>query len=49
MQEEFIALVPALLLLTSRLGLDNMVAVAMSFGAAAIGSSFSPVNPFQVA
>lgn len=48
MQEEFIALVPVLLLLTSRLGFDAIVAVAMSLGAAAIGSAFSPINPFQV-
>ena len=48
MQEEFIALIPVLLLLTSRLGFRPIVAVAMSIGAAAIGSSFSPINPFQV-
>lgn len=48
MQEEFIALIPVLLLLTSRLGFRPIVAVAMSLGAAAIGSSFSPINPFQV-
>ncbi|HEX6589854.1 MAG TPA: SLC13 family permease [Longimicrobiales bacterium] len=48
MQEEFIALIPVLLLLTSRLGFRPIVAVAMSVGAAAIGSSFSPINPFQV-
>jgi uncharacterized ion transporter superfamily protein YfcC len=48
MQEEIIALIPVLLLLTRRLGLDPLVAVAMSAGAAAIGASFSPVNPFQV-
>ena len=48
MAEEIIALVPALLLLTSRLGLDPLVAVAMSCGAAAVGAAFSPINPFQV-
>jgi uncharacterized ion transporter superfamily protein YfcC len=48
MAEEIIALVPALLLLTARLGLDPLVAVAMSLGAAAVGSAFSPINPFQV-
>ena len=47
-QEEIIALVPVLLLLTRRLGYDPLTAVAMSLGAAAVGSSFSPVNPFQV-
>ncbi len=48
MQEEIIALVPVLLLLTRRLGLDPLVAVAMSAGSAAVGASFSPLNPFQV-
>ncbi|HUF11718.1 MAG TPA: Na+/H+ antiporter NhaC family protein [Longimicrobiales bacterium] len=48
MQEEFIALIPVLLLLTSRLGFRSTVAVAMSLGAAAVGASFSPINPFQV-
>lgn len=48
MQEEFIALIPVLLLLTSRLGFNATVAVAMSLGAAAVGASFSPINPFQV-
>lgn len=48
MQEEIIALIPVLLLLTRRLGFNALTAVAMSLGAAAIGSSFSPINPFQV-
>jgi uncharacterized ion transporter superfamily protein YfcC len=48
MQEEIIALVPVLVLLVTRLGFDNLTAVAMSTGAAAIGASFSPMNPFQV-
>ncbi|HEX8272318.1 MAG TPA: hypothetical protein VF615_06670 [Longimicrobiaceae bacterium] len=48
MQEEFIALVPALLILTRRMGYDPLVAVASSLGAAAVGSAFSPINPFQV-
>jgi uncharacterized ion transporter superfamily protein YfcC len=48
MQEEFIALIPALLVLTRRMGFDPLVAVAVSLGAAAVGASFSPVDPFQV-
>ena len=48
MQEEIIALIPVLLLLTRRLGFNALTAVAMSVGAAAIGASFSPLNPFQV-
>jgi uncharacterized ion transporter superfamily protein YfcC len=48
MQEEFIALAPVLLLLTSRLGFDALTAIAISAGAAAVGASYSPINPFQV-
>lgn len=48
MQEEIIALVPALVLLARRLGYDALTAVAMCLGAAMVGSAFSPVNPFQV-
>lgn len=48
MQEELIAFVPVLLLLTRRLGFNALVAVAMSLGASAIGASFSFINPFQV-
>jgi uncharacterized ion transporter superfamily protein YfcC len=48
MGEEIIALVPVLLLLTRGLGFDALTAAAVSIGAAMVGSSFSPVNPFQV-
>ncbi len=48
MQEELIAFVPVLLLLTSRLGFNPVVAVAVSLGASAVGAAFSPINPFQV-
>lgn len=48
MGEEIIALVPVLLLLSRGLGFDPLTAAAMSIGAAAVGASFSPVNPFQV-
>jgi uncharacterized ion transporter superfamily protein YfcC len=48
MQEEIIAFVPILLLLTRRLGFDPLTAVAMSLGGAAVGAAFSPINPFQV-
>ena len=48
MQEEIIALIPVLLILTRRLSLDPVVAVAISAGSAAVGASFSPLNPFQV-
>lgn len=49
LQEELIALVPVILLLMRRMGYDPVVAVAVSLGPAAVGSSFSPINPFQVA
>jgi uncharacterized ion transporter superfamily protein YfcC len=48
MQEEIIALVPVLLLLARRMGWDPLTAAAMSVGSAAVASSFSPYNPFQV-
>jgi uncharacterized ion transporter superfamily protein YfcC len=47
MQEEIIPLVPALLLLGRGLGVDAVSVVAMSTGAAVIGSAFGPTNPFQ--
>ena len=47
-QEELIAFAPVLLLLVRQLGFNPVTAVAMSLGAAAVGASFSPVNPFQV-
>ena len=48
LQEEIIPLIPVLLILARRLGFTPMVAVAMSAGAAFVGSAFSPINPFQV-
>ncbi len=48
MQEEIIALVPVLLLLTRRLGFPAVTAAAISLGAAGVGAAFSPINPFQV-
>ncbi len=47
LQEEILAMVPALLFLCRRLGFDPLTAVAMSIGAAHVGAAFSPVNPFQ--
>ncbi len=47
MQEEIIALIPLLLLVTRRVGFDALTAAAMSVGAAMIGAAFSPWNPFQ--
>lgn len=48
LQEEIIAMMPVLLYLTSRLGYNAFVAIAISFGSAIIGASFSPMNPFAV-
>ena len=47
MQEEIIPLVPVLLVLGRGLGVNAVVVVAMSAGAAMIGSAFGPTNPFQ--
>jgi uncharacterized ion transporter superfamily protein YfcC len=48
MWEEIIALVPVLLLLARRVGFDALTVVSMSLGAAGIGSTFGPLNPFSV-
>jgi uncharacterized ion transporter superfamily protein YfcC len=47
MQEEIIPLVPALLVLGGAVGVDATTVVAMSAGAAMVGSAFGPTNPFQ--
>jgi len=47
MQEEIIPLVPVLLVLGRGLGIDRVSVVAMSAGAAMVGSAFGPTNPFQ--
>jgi len=47
MQEEIIALVPALLVLGRRLRVDPLTMVAASAGSAMVGSAFGPTNPFQ--
>ncbi|UCD61079.1 MAG: YfcC family protein [Flavobacteriaceae bacterium] len=48
LQEEIIAMTPVLLYLSSRLGYNSFVAVAISYGSAILGASFSPINPFAV-
>jgi len=47
MQEEIIALVPVLVILSRGLGFGSITALAMSAGAAAVGAAFGPTNPFQ--
>jgi uncharacterized ion transporter superfamily protein YfcC len=47
MQEEIIPLIPVLLVLGRGLRIDATSVVAMSAGAAMIGSAFGPTNPFQ--
>ena len=47
MQEEIIPLIPVLLILGMRVGADPISVVAMSAGAAIVGSAFGPTNPFQ--
>jgi uncharacterized ion transporter superfamily protein YfcC len=47
MEEEIIALVPALMVLGAGIGVDGIAVVAMSGGAAMVGSAFGPTNPFQ--
>ena len=47
MQEEIIPLIPVLLLMGRGLRIDAVSVVAMSAGAAMVGSAFGPTNPFQ--
>jgi uncharacterized ion transporter superfamily protein YfcC len=47
MHEEIVALVPAMVLLSRRLGYGSITALAMSVGAAVVGSAFGPTNPFM--
>ena len=47
MQEEIIALIPVLLVLSRGLGFGPITALSMSAGAAAVGAAFGPTNPFQ--
>ncbi|MBX9928127.1 MAG: hypothetical protein K2X99_04365 [Gemmatimonadaceae bacterium] len=47
MQEEVIALIPILIVLSRGLGFGAITALAMSIGACAVGAAFGPTNPFQ--
>ena len=47
MQEEIIALIPVLLVLSRGLGFGPITGLSMSAGAAAVGAAFGPTNPFQ--
>jgi uncharacterized ion transporter superfamily protein YfcC len=47
MQEEIIAMVPVLLVLGRRIGVDALAMVAVSAGAAVVGAAFGPANPYQ--
>src|SRR5258706_5426685 len=47
MQEEIIPLVPELMALGGAIDVDARTVVAMSAGAAMVGSAFGPTNPFQ--
>jgi uncharacterized ion transporter superfamily protein YfcC len=47
MQEEIIPLIPVLLVLGRGLRVDVVTVIAMSAGAAMVGSAFGPTNPFQ--
>lgn len=46
MQEEVIAMVPVLILLSKKINYDVRAIISLSLGSAMIGGSFSPVNPF---
>lgn len=46
MHEEFVALVPVLVVLSRGLGFGAITALAMSMGSAMVGAAFGPTNPF---
>lgn len=46
MHEEIIAMIPVLVVLSRGLGFGAVTAVSMSMGAALVGATFSPTNPF---
>ncbi len=48
MYEEILAFIPLLCLLTSRLGLDSVMAVGVSVGTASVAGCFSPFNTFTL-
>lgn len=48
LQEEIIALAPILILFCRSMGYNSIVALSISYGAAVLGASFSPMNPFAV-
>lgn len=48
MWEELVALTPVLVVMTRSVGFDRITAVSIGLGAAGIGSTFSPMNPFGV-
>jgi len=48
LQEEIIAMVPVLMILSSKIGYTKIAGVAISLGCAVIGGAFGPTNPFSV-
>lgn len=48
LQEEVIAMMPVLIMLSNRIGYSKVAAVGISLGCALIGGAFGPVNPFGV-
>jgi len=49
MHEEFIAMMPVLVVLSVGLGFGAITALGMSMGAALVGATFGPTNPFGAA
>lgn len=48
LQEEIIAMVPVLMILSSKIGYTKIAGIAISLGCAVIGGAFGPINPFSV-
>ena len=47
MQEEVVAIIPVILVLSRGLGFGAITAVSISVGSCAVGAAFGPTNPFQ--
>ncbi len=48
LQEEIVAMVPVLMILSKKIGYTKVAVIALCLGAALIGGSFGPANPFSV-
>ncbi|WP_194776953.1 YfcC family protein [Pararhodonellum marinum] len=48
LQEEIVAMIPMLMVLSQRIGYTKLAGVSISLGCAVLGGAFGPTNPFSV-